>query len=358
MQVRDSEGNARTQFETLKVHKVSKHRVEVTWPGPVSEDTCTRFFSKALGNRKWRSEVLWPAGVCGTEGVTAQELGPEPSLEEMIEAALDTDTASQAAVPATDAAAGPSELQGGGAATADSAMVANLLSLKHEVVAELYCAKDPQEYEAPHQPYAVDWNDELGDGTYGKVFVGRIRRHSYCEVSQTGDVAIKMITCSEVGDERVTLAKFAGEEVRRHVTVGLHPNIVRLVDVGLFSQALGNGPILQASLLQQSQGSGTSTGPDKTFLGLVYELYEIDVQTFLQRGSRFTEVGMRHVLNGVLHGLEFIHGKGILHADLKPANILMRGVGASRGCFACRKLDFEYQVPHPSRRDQPSSNSI
>ena len=67
---------------------------------------------------------------------------------------------------------------------------------------------------------------------------------------------------------------------------------------------------------------------------------------------------MRHVLNSVLHGLEFIHGKGILHADLKPANILMRGAAAWRGFFASTKfkereaatakrdaLDIEYQVP-------------
>ena len=58
------------RFETLKMQKVSKRRVEVTWPGPISEDTCTRFFKSALGPDNWRSQVLWPAGVSGTEAVT------------------------------------------------------------------------------------------------------------------------------------------------------------------------------------------------------------------------------------------------------------------------------------------------
>ena len=57
------------QYETLKMQKVSKHRVEVTWPRPISEETCTRFFKSALGPDKWRSQVLWPAGVSGTEAV-------------------------------------------------------------------------------------------------------------------------------------------------------------------------------------------------------------------------------------------------------------------------------------------------
>ena len=42
---------------------------------------------------------------------------------------------------------------------------------------------------------------------------------------------------------------------------------------------------------------------------------------------------MRHVLNCVLDGLEYIHYKGCVHSDIKPANILMRGSAQSRGCF-------------------------
>ena len=43
---------------------------------------------------------------------------------------------------------------------------------------------------------------------------------------------------------------------------------------------------------------------------------------------------MRHVLNSVLEGLRFIHDRGCIHCDLKPANIFMRGAIDFRGCFS------------------------
>ena len=67
-------------------------------------------------------------------------------------------------------------------------------------------------------------------------------------------------------------------------------------------------------------------------IGLVFDLYDIDVRQFLQT-SKFTQSGMRHVLNSVLEGLLFIHCKGCIHCDLKPANIFMRGAIYNRGCF-------------------------
>ena len=67
-------------------------------------------------------------------------------------------------------------------------------------------------------------------------------------------------------------------------------------------------------------------------IGLVFDLYEIDVRQFLQKSS-FTQGGMRHVLNSVLDGLRFIHDRGCIHCDIKPANIFMRGAIHLRGCF-------------------------
>ena len=99
-------------------------------------------------------------------------------------------------------------------------------------------------------------------------------------------------------------------------------------------------------------------------IGLVFDLYEIDVRQFLKR-SYFTQSGMRHVINSVLEGLGFIHGKGCIHCDLKPANIFMRGAIHLRGCFEKEVLklqqlgdwdavqpclhnrtEFEYQIPN------------
>ena len=99
-------------------------------------------------------------------------------------------------------------------------------------------------------------------------------------------------------------------------------------------------------------------------MGLACDMYEIDVRQFLQ-DSFFTQGGMRHVLNSVLEGLRFIHDRGCIHCDLKPANIFMRGAFHLRGCFSREMLklqqledrdaiapcshsrtEFEYQIPN------------
>ena len=95
----------------------------------------------------------------------------------------------------------------------------------------------------------------------------------------------------------------------------------------------------------------------------MFDLYECDVRQFLQKSS-FAQSGARHVLNTVLDGLHFIHERGCVHGDIKPANILMLGSVYLRGCFEkeslterevgewdpvapseMSKLEFEYQIP-------------
>ena len=142
-------------------------------------------------------------------------------------------------------------------------------------------------------------------------------------------------------------AVFAAElEVRRHVALGLHPNAVGLVDVGLFWEP------------QNRPGCKSRSA----HIGLVCDLHEIDVRQFL-KNSCFTRGGMRHVLNSVLDGLRFVHDRGCIHCDLKPANIFMRGAihlrgwfsrqrfplqqpGTPPGEFECHGLtEIEYQIP-------------
>ena len=102
-------------------------------------------------------------------------------------------------------------------------------------------------------------------------------------------------------------ASAAEKEVRRHVAVGLHPHVVGLVDLGLFLEPPEPHRCNSAS----------------AHIGLVFDLYEIDVRQFLKKSS-FTQGGMRHALNSVLEGLRFIHDRGCIHCDLKPANFFMR----------------------------------
>ena len=61
-------------------------------------------------------------------------------------------------------------------------------------------------------------------------------------------------------------------------------------------------------------------------IGLVFERYDTDVKQFLKRRP-LKVAGMRHVLRSVLAALAYMHQLGLVHADLKPANMLLRGAG-------------------------------
>ena len=358
--------------KSLVLERVSQKKMEVAWPRPVSVDSCTRFLKAALGD-DWRNFVTDPAGAQGghqeagtaEEGVVAAEAAVEERLEDTMKAALFAEAPVSRGASAS--AAGPfsprplsavpssSGAIASSAATAEARSGVNLLALKLESIFTLFGSKEQGHYEDPQQAYAVNWEAELGQGTYGKVYVGTNGPLLYRDECQ-GGFAIKMLRDKEDDKPKGfnADAAFAADlEVRRHVALGLHPNVVGLVDVGLFRQLnWARRPTL---------GSRNSWS---AHIGLVFNLYEIDVRQFLKKSS-FTQGGMRHVLNSVLEGLRFIHDRGCIHCDLKPANIFMRGAIHLRGCFGKEVLklqqlgdwnavapcphgrtEFQYQIPN------------
>ena len=62
-------------------------------------------------------------------------------------------------------------------------------------------------------------------------------------------------------------------------------------------------------------------------IGMVVERFDTDVRQFLKM-SPLEVPGMRHVLRCVLAALAYMHELGLVHADLKTANMLLRGAGA------------------------------
>ena len=175
----------------------------------------------------------------------------------------------------------------------------------------------------------MNWAENLGQGNFGKVYVGTKR-------FATGlrSFAVKMLW-DKATDKDAKYAKYAdavlaaNREVTRHVMVGFHPNVVGLVDVGVFWQP--SHPPRCNSFFERSHAPRYNSSSAR--IGLVFDKYEIDVKQFLKKSS-FTQGGMRHVLNSVLDGLHFIHGRGCIHGDLKPENIFMRGAMHLRGCFS------------------------
>ena len=289
----------------------------------------------------------------------AAEAAGEESLEDAKGATLSAEETLSAEAPvsrgASSLAAGPFSPRrpcsgatvASSAATAEARSGVNLLALRLEAITALYGSGERGHYENLQQAYTVNWTAELGRGTYGKVYVGTKGPATglHRDECQRG-FAIKMLRDKDADVPKGFHADavFAADlEVKRHVALGLHPNVVGLVDVGLFMQP-------PPGLFSSSQSA---------HIGLVFDLYEIDVRQFLQKSS-FTQGGMRHVLNSVLDGLRFIHDRGCIHCDLKPANIFMRGAIHLRGCFSEKRFklkqqgefqnhsmtEFEYQIPN------------
>ena len=56
--------------QDLRFEKVSRHKVQISWPRPVSADACARVLKLALGEN-WRDLVTDPAGVQGADQTAA-----------------------------------------------------------------------------------------------------------------------------------------------------------------------------------------------------------------------------------------------------------------------------------------------
>ena len=299
-------------------------KVQIAWPQPVCADACTKVLKEAMG-KKWRDFVTDPAVVQGAPQAAATAREEEPPR---------SPGPPSSGAPATmPAAAGrPWQIE---AATLATFRQPNLLPMKLEAMTAMYLVKDKSHYEDLPQQYTVEWKAQLGEGTYGQVYVGK--RVSAKDLAAKDDstpgskheegicYAIKLHKDTNTGVA-------AEQEVRRHAVLGLHPNIVGLLDV----------------VLVREPESRSGCNSPKRYIGLVCELYETDVREFLKI-TRFTQGGMRHLLTCVLEGLRFLHGQGCVHCDLKPGNIFMRGAKRLRGCFFADGSPLQQHTGYPSR---------
>ena len=256
-------------MQTLQMVKVTKTKVQITWPAPCVFDNVTRVIQRALGPN-WKEFVTIPAGAAGTEARAATAVGAAEgeSLEAAVEAALEEAPASElsrtserAGLSAPSAAPALGASTSGATDTPDAvhrrSSQGALLSLRLEAITTVYNAKDARKYEEPPCTYEVDWKAALGQGSFGKVYFGKLQRPGGGDDEVSGLYAIKMLRDSKQDQAQgfnADAVHAAEEEVRRHAALGSHKNVVRLVDVGLFTRTQAN------ELRQLASAAGRRTG--------------------------------------------------------------------------------------------------
>ncbi|CAL1412834.1 unnamed protein product [Linum trigynum] len=133
--------------------------------------------------------------------------------------------------------------------------------------------------------------DKVGSGTYSNVYKARDRESGKI-------VALKKVKLDTSEPESV---KFMAREIMILQKLD-HPNIVKLEGIA-------------TSRLQYS-------------LYLVFDFMQTDLQTVISRYERqLTEPQVKSYMQQLLSGLQHCHDKGILHRDIKGANLLIDKYG-------------------------------
>ncbi|AFM99358.1 serine/threonine kinase [Encephalitozoon hellem ATCC 50504] len=120
----------------------------------------------------------------------------------------------------------------------------------------------------------------VGEGTFGQVILARKGRARY---------ALK-----KVNKEREGLSVTTIREIQALRKIS-HPNIIKLIEV-----------------VVETDGD----------VYMVFPYFPYDLNKFI-RSNRITSDEVKHIFYQIVKGVHYIHSKGIMHRDLKSANILL-----------------------------------
>lgn len=128
----------------------------------------------------------------------------------------------------------------------------------------------------------------LGRGAFGQVWLAE--RRTALAVTR---VALKMPLSDEVDLDAIR------KEASVWAQAGGHPNVLPIIEADIY-----DGRVVIVS----------EYAPDGSL-----------AEWLARRGGRVTPPEAARMLDGILAGLEHLHGRRIVHRDLKPANILLQG---------------------------------
>ena len=238
--------------------------VELRWPRAVKYDVVQKFVKQAI---PYEFDIR-PAA-----------LEEQEAADAAVSAAALADVEGHA--PSASSTAGDVVASGADSATdkAARALPQHLLPLKLQDASGLgaeYVFKNT---------FDVSWDQPLGQGTYGQVYRGK-------QTMATSDaaVAIKTFPHTTQGGQD------AAYEVSVYAALPHHPHVSRLLDVGV----------------------------TKGRLCLVSDLHDGDLAAVIKAGP-LHEAQQHHILRCCCLGVSHLHGQGLCHNDLKPANVLVSG---------------------------------
>ena len=132
-----------------------------------------------------------------------------------------------------------------------------------------------------------------------------------------------------------------GEGAMGVVYRALDPVLNRPVAVKVMSDALARDTDLRGRFLREAQSAGSLQHPNVV---TIYDFGEVDGHPFiamefvegadldeiLRNGNQLSPIEKLDILIDVLNGLAYAHKRGIIHRDVKPANIRIDEEGRAR----------------------------